>query len=255
MTAPEVLEVGRSARVSASILHRLSGLLADRDDCACRTGFGRHMWGWYVEPHPDGGVIVVATDGRAIGVMIDRSGHASAGCFIYATDGLKAAVAPPKPLIGFNEGDSWPVDPRAIEVPGEVYATTAGVFVQHSGDYEVEDNQFSLYAEMAEFGSVWAGGYRLIAETMDWRRIPNAFTAPEPSFAYLDPSLLARFSRVRDQGWFVYTQADRDGVYRVAHPLEPGFVGFIMPCRTDSVPQPTDPDWFQAARQSRGGEG
>lgn len=248
----EVLGAMHSVRVSASVLHRLSALLAQRDDCALRSGFGRHMWGWYVEPHREGGVIVVATDGHALGVMIDRSGHASSGCFIYATDGLKAAVAPPKPLIAFGEGDSWPIDPRDIEVPGEVYATSVGVFVQHSGDYEDEDNQFSLYAEMAEHGSVWSGGYRLIAEPMNWRRIPDAFTAPEPSTVYLDPSLLARFSRVRGQGWFVYTQADRDAVYRVSHPLEPGFVGFIMPCRTDSVPAPAYPDWFQAS--IRGGE-
>jgi len=210
------------------------------------------MWGWYVEPHPEGGVIVVATDGRAIGVMIDRSGHASTGCFIYATDGLKAAVAPPKPLIAFGEGDAWPIDPRDIEVPGDVIATSVGVFVQHKGDYEDEDNQFSLYTEMAEYGSIWSGGYRLIAETMNWRRIPDAFGKPEPSTVYLDPSLLVRFSRVRDQGWFVYTQADRDAVYRVSHPLEPDFVGFIMPCRTESVPAPAYPDWFQAS--SRGGE-
>lgn len=236
-----------SARVSASALYRTSALLASRDDVAFRSGFGRHLWGWYVEPHPDGGIIVVATDGKAIGILRDVGGYASAGCYIYATDGLKAAVAPPKPLVGFNEGDTVEVPPRLIETPGMVYATEAGVFVQHSGSYEDDDNQFSLYCEMAEHGSIWSGGYRLIAETMTWRQIPDAFTTPQPGIVYLDPELLARFSRVRGSGWFLYTQADKGGVYRVAHPAEPDFVGFIMPCRTDGAPAPSDPDWFAKA--------
>lgn len=259
MTTPaEVLEAGaaQSVRVSAKALYRMSALLAERDECACRTGFGRHIWGWYIEPHPQGGVIVVATDGRAIGILLDVSGYATKGCYLYATSGLKAAVAPPKPLVGFNEGDVVEVPPRLIETPGMVFATEAGVFVQHSDSYEVEDNQFSLYAEIAEHGSIWSGGYRLIAETMDWRRIPDSFTKPQPGIAYLDPSLLARFSRVQPSGWFLYTQADQAGVYRVAHPAEPDFAGFIMPCRTSGAPASVDPDWFTQARQAsrRGGE-
>lgn len=246
-----------SARVSASALYRTSALLASRDDVAFRSGFGRHLWGWYVEPHPDGGIIVVATDGKAIGILRDVGGYASAGCYIYATDGLKAAVAPPKPLVGFNEGDTVEVPPRLIETPGMVYATEAGVFVQHSGSYEDDDNKFSLYCEMAEHGSIWSGGYRLINETMTWRQIPDAFTTPQPGIVYLDPELLARFSRVRGSGWFLYTQADKGGVYRVAHPAEPDFVGFIMPCRTDGAPAPSDPDWFAKATagETRNAEG
>ncbi|MNS95524.1 hypothetical protein D3C72_1297910 [compost metagenome] len=200
-------------------------------------------------------MIVVATDGRAIGILLDVSGYAATGCYLYATDGLKAAVAPPKPLVGFNEGDMVEVPPRLIETPGMVYATEAGVFVQHSDSYEDEDNQFSLYAEMVEYGPVWSGGYRLIAETMDWHRIPDSFTKPQPGIAYLDPALFGRFSRVQPSGWFLYTQADQAGVYRVAHPAEPDFVGFIMPCRTSGAPASADPDWFTQARQSSRSDG
>ena len=251
ITSPDVdlkKSEARSVRVAADVLHRTAGLLANRDECALRMGFGRHIWGWYVEPHPDGGVIVVATDGRAIGIMLDKAGYANAGCYLYATDGLKAAITPPKPLIGFCEGDMVEVDPREIEVPGDVYATEAGVFIQHKGDYEDADQQFSLYHEMAEYGSVWAGGYRLIAETMDWRRIPDSFTTPSPSLVYLDPALLASFARVKENGWFVHTQADASGVYRVSHPFVTDFVGFIMPCRRDGDAKPIDPDWFTKAR-------
>lgn len=239
--------------VPASALWRTAPLLAARDDVVWRSGFGRHLWGWYIEPHPDGGVIVVATDGKIIGILREPEGRADRGCFILASDGLLKAVAPPAPITGYMEGDTVEVPARSIEVPGLVFASTVGCFIQHSGDYPADDaddqtNAFNLYAEMAEYGNTWAGGYRLIESGHGWRKIVEAFVQPEVATPYLDPALLAAFSRVQTGGWIIYTQADREAVYQVRHPAAADFVGYIMPCRWPSTPPAGLPDWLNAIK-------
>lgn len=247
MTEPEKT---LSVVVSANALWRTAPLLASRDDTVFRQGWGRHLWGWYVEPHPDKGVLVIATDGRALGILHDPEGSTKEGCFIYATEGLLRGIAPPKKLTAYSEGDSWEVEPRAIEIPGKVLATSVGVFVMHSGEYSDGpdsdgENDFNLYQEQAEFGSTWAGGYRLIASPHGWRRVVDHFKRAKPVTPYLDPALLANFSRIHDGGWFIQTQEDEEGPYQVWAPEATDFAGYIMPCRIGARPGDARPEWLE----------
>jgi hypothetical protein len=69
-----------------------------------------YLEGVYIAPHPQGGVLIVATDGHCMGLMHDPDGFANAPIILRSPDGdfLKALKARDmKPYTGSRESKTW----------------------------------------------------------------------------------------------------------------------------------------------------
>ena len=120
--------------VQASTLYRLMPLLSSRDECCGHVGPRGAIWGWRIEPAPEGGVLAIATNGIAIGVIHDPQGRAHEPVTILASPGLRGAVCPPPPREIYYVGDHDFMElPDAFQ-PGTVYATAGGVYMTSRAD-------------------------------------------------------------------------------------------------------------------------
>lgn len=243
-----------SARVSASTLHRLSPLLMDRGAATERVGAGQHLWGWRVEPCEAGGALVIATNGTSIGVIHEPRGYASRPVTILASEGLRAAVTPP-PLKGVYYPGDYDEVPLPDEFqPGTVFATRVGVFVSRKSDdapasrETAGDDSPMIYSEMAEFGNVWAGGYRLADEWVHWRRTFAMWKPSDtaPSHHRLAPGVLSSFRNIHDSTLDLAFPADSADPVLVRSWDDPAFVGLLMLGRMENPPPvaPALPAWL-----------
>lgn len=245
---PETLGV----TVTASVLHRLTPLLAKRSNSF--LGGGRHLWGWRVEPCAEGGVLVIATNGTAAGVIHDPEGRATKPATILATKGLRKAVAPPPLRRVFYPGDYDDIALPDDFQPGNVYAHSLFVCIYDkasaaaSEDADPGDEHYSLYTESAEEGSIWSGGYRLVPEYVDWRRMFNGWTcgATTPSNQRLSADLFAAFRNISREPLDLAMPESENSPVMIRCKAQPDFVGMIMRGRMSlDPPEPAAvPSWM-----------
>lgn len=243
------------AKVTASALHRLLPLLADRGDSIERGGGGQYLWGWRIEPSADGGVLVIATNGAAMGVIHDPKGRTSGPVTILASDGLRAAVTPPplRPAYYVGDYDEIPL-PDQFQ-PGAVFASGVGAFMSSLADEaagaEADEDSPMLFHEMAEFGNVWSGGYRLVESYVDWRRALAAWSISDttPSHQRISPSVFRGFCNISPGTLEVSMPEDLDKPVLVQAQEHPDFVGILMRGRmaVHPPPYPSLPDWLAPA--------
>lgn len=251
----DILKDRRTARVSASVLHRLAPFLAKHEECFFRRHGGQNLWGWRVEPCVQGGVIVIATNGVVIGVMRDREGAASEPVTIMASKGLLKAVKPPKKVRVFYPGDWDEVDLPADFQPGDVVAMAMFVAVYDQGIDKREPDEpggehYSLYTESAEDGKVYAGGYRLESGFVPWRAAIERWVEDDvqPCHSRMNPGQFNAFRRIGKGVLDLFAPADELKPVLVTSIDEPDFVGAIMrgdPSKRPARP-PVLPDWLAA---------
>lgn len=220
--------------VSASALSRLLPLLADRCEVEREKSPMNWFWGWHITPHPERGIIVAATDGRAMGLFYDANGHATEPCFLLPDEGLIHALNPPEPRTVYDCGATWSLDVEKRLLPGMVHISTAGLFILHQGSYKPKRNRFNLYEAVAGDDS----GYQLKPSPPFWHQVVSTF-APHPGpIPPFNAELLGSMGWASDQPYRLLEAQDaEDKAIRVTCLHEPAFIGFIMPVR-DSVWNP-----------------
>lgn len=247
----------QSARVPAKTLYRLLPLLASRDAASLRFGGGQNLWGWRVEPAKDG-AIVIATNGTAIGAIFDAEARATAAVTILGSEGLRKAITPPPRHTVYYPGDWDELDLPDEFQPGTVFATSIGVYVTRkaddgasSDDGDSSDDERPMhYSEAAEFGNIWAGGYRLVPEFPYWRRTFSAWSAPEHVSPHqlIAPEILSAFRNITDEPLNLAFSADNAAPVLVRARGLIDFAGLFMRGRDGDL-TPTLPDWLSDAEQ------
>lgn len=205
-----------------------------------------------IEPHPDGGAMITATDGRVMGTVHDASARASGAATVQIPEALVAACRRPRFAL-WAEGEELPMQPPSWMIPDTVMFSDAGAFVC-SCDEQAEG---VLYSVIAEVGRTYRDDdYRVLDDWQypAWASVyeQNAPTASGP--ININPALLARFSaaggvdhngepedRRQDYGLTIHQLADRLLVRSAAMPE---FVGSIMLMRAPNNELRAIPDWL-----------
>lgn len=253
----------RAASVSAHTLYRLAPFLAKRDECFFRGGGVANLWGWRVEPCAAGGVLVVATDGVSAGVIHDPEGRASEPVTIMASEGLLKAITPPPPVTVHYPGDFDEIPLPDDFQPGQVVAMAIFVAVYDKGiDKRAPDEpggeHYALYTESAEDGRIYAGGYRLEREFVDWRGAFDRWVEDDvqPCHQRLAPPAFNAFHRICRGVLDLYGPTDPERPVLVRAVDAPEFVGLVMrgDCSKKPASPPSLPDWLTSvAAAAEGG--
>lgn len=165
-----------------------------------------HLWEGeiFIEPCADGGVIVVAVTDHAMAVFHDATGHATCAMTISVPTKGFAACATPAPVEMTFEGQPYAVPLPEYLQPGQVYVSTAGMFVApkiRPPCWADEDDMFHpVLHSIIECGKhfrlgedyKWTEGVRmdwLRALKLDARR--NTIEGP----AHFHPQLVSLFDR------------------------------------------------------------
>lgn len=114
-------KVGVFARFSAKWIPPLFALLEMR-----KGDFIRAVPGIQIEPHPDGGAMLIATDGRMSAHIHDRTGIASGIIVLDVCKRMAKACTPPEMPFGVLEGEAIPLPPPPYAVAGDVLVTADG---------------------------------------------------------------------------------------------------------------------------------
>jgi hypothetical protein len=233
-----------SARFKAKYLHALRYILDNAE-----AHFYRTHYGLFVEPAPDGGVILVACEGRALAAIHDASGVASRPFHAFLPKQFRDRCGPPEPVT-FDDDIRCAVDMPEWAQPGDIHLTDdcASLFPQMDHP-EFLSEPPALARAMPAIGRTWrADEYRADDGPFpDWRKIFEAERAPA-SRAFLAPGLYAAFEPLRE------LSADaHDGIMpsaSIAFGGEsaaaivtidglPNFVGAIMPMTPFDAPLPS----------------
>lgn len=241
-----------TARFKAKYLHALRLILDEAEEGSLMRGVGL-----LIEPALDGGVLLIATDGRALAVIHDATGHASRPFRALLPKRFRERCAPAKPLEVFLEGED------AIELPewaqpGDVHLfdICAVLFPQMNHPDIGDDFDAPALANVrAAGGETWRReDYRLDDRPLlDWRKPFSESTTDTVPHAHLSPSLFAVFHPFRELGanehhGFLPGLALKfgEGTAPAIVKIEalPNFIGAITPLRAFDVP-PGLPDFIR----------
>lgn len=247
-----------SAMVSADLFHALAPLRGTRDKPDKALNLNRHLHCYRIEPRPNGdGVIVIVSDGYAVGVGYDRGGYCTAPMTVYLPPDAVAACAKTTPPELCVE-DFGPVRRGILPgwaLPGSVYLSHDLVQVSNAST----KRPASLYRwtpgdESPEIiPPVFYGD-----QYVDWRRcLPGDGVSYTGASWGVNPRILARFSRIVDpdsEGIHLYTPSDPAAPAIIRPTSNREFFGLIMGIRP-SGPGPTIPTWAtETAPAATGGE-
>lgn len=244
------------ARFKAKYLHALRYILDEAEEGSLIRGVGL-----LIEPAPDGGVLLIATDGGALAVIHDATGHASQPFRALLPRRFRQRCAPAKPLEIFDEGEDTIELPEWAQ-PGDVYLLEicAVLFPQmnHPDISDAFDGPALANVRAADGGAWKAEEYRLDdCDLLDWRRPFSEKRADIVPHAYLSPSLFSVFHPFRELGAREHNGLQPslalkfgDGVSPAIVKVEglPNFIGAIMPLRAFDVP-PGLPDFIRRPAQ------
>jgi hypothetical protein len=232
-----------------------------------------HLLGYRIEPHPGGGVLLIACNGESLAIVHDRGGRASrAGSFLLPDGVVDACRMPvPPPLYG-AEGEELPV--HGLEIPGwmkpgMLHLTDEGASV--ASQDEKAPGVLAWWEATAPNEEILIGDdFRMVAEPwVDWRatfKDVESFEPSDESFA-LDPTLLDLFRGIsgyddplaRERG-LVFNREKKTGLVLMRSLYLPDFFGALLP-----IPQAADkgearkpaqaPDWLRTAVTNRAIEG
>lgn len=261
-----------SATVSAEWLPLLAGFWAP--DAPPRLS--RRL---FIEPHPDGGVLLIATDGRAMGVVHDADGAATAARAVTLPPSLVEACHFPDMPTFRDQGDTIrPVPPPPTIVPDWVSFSDVGASVWTQevplANPDDETTGCPLVSVTPTPGNVWHGDdYRVIDETLPWRKALRGPWSTPPANVWLDLGLLAPFAAIltarleaggEEEGYTAARLLFGDGgarlpgkSKRLVSPVNallvsvaglPEFVGVVMLCHPPAVADwAALPAWVAAA--------
>lgn len=246
-----------SATVSANALHRLAPLLCSPDELSA-TRRRLHLHAFRIEPHPtEGGVILIATDGRTMGVAYDHTGHCTAPMTVYLPPDLIAACAPPPKPTLTDEDDEERATHHTLPgwmYPGSVHLTETRVRVFNSSQKKAG----ALY--LWDKGSARPGIISPVFygdNYVTWREaLPKEGTTYGGGTYAVNPDRLSKFSRMVDHPFdpaaCLYIPTDPAAPAIVRSGFDRRAFGLIMPMRT-SGPGPDLPAWATATAPAAAG--
>lgn len=207
--------------------------------------------GLIVEPDPDGGVFLIATDGSVLAVIRDRTGRVSRRLRLTIDDATFAAARPPSPVRMWSEGETCEIDLPEWAQPDQVMAWGLSCMVFPAMHLPGDDPLHSpiLGHSPAEEGNVYRGGYRMHADPVDipWRRTVSRAHTPGDGRVHLAPTVVALFAGIQD-AYDTPLQFDigtSDGAIVVSAPGHPDFIGAMMPAPVAVTDDPV-PAWARA---------
>ena len=199
-----------------------------------------YLNGVYIEPHPDGGVIMVATNGHQMAVIRDENGEANAPFICKASQRFYTACA------------KSPAD--VLKRPGQIH------FVGHVANLVCEgfDGDPSVIGDChieVEYAPDIDGIYP------DWRRVLPPFDAQPalpgtvgPYFG-VNAEYVADFAKamkiitgMREQKFITMNVNDRASPIGITNQYCPEFLGVLMPAREASE-RPTLPAWLKEQKK------
>lgn len=199
-----------------------------------------YLNGVYIEPHPDGGVIMVATNGHQMAVIHDESGEANAPFICKASQQFYTACA------------KKPAD--VLKRPGQIH------FVGHVANLVCEgfDGDPSIIGDChieVEYAPDIDGTYP------DWRRVlPTIDTQPTipdlvgPYFG-INAEYVTDFAKalkiltgVKSAKIITMTVQDRGAPIAITSETCREFLGVLMPAREASE-RPTLPAWLKEQKK------
>lgn len=160
------------------------------------------LYAMQIEPHPDGGAVIVATDGHALAVFHDRHGVCPKPIIVQYR----------KELLTFLESGDF-----CIRVNGDIELWKARLMSESEG--------YALLKVVVKFPNELPSG----AEFPDWRKIfPKE---PPPLRADFNPTLLTRCGLGRYPGVIIWSAETNDKPAIVQAPGRDDFVGVVMPMK------------------------
>lgn len=220
-------------------------------------GWTRNLHAVRVEPCTSGGVLLIATNGHAMGVAHDPEGGCSAPMTVYLPPAMLKACEPPAPLELFVEGDSYFPKMPGWMIPKTAFLSDAGCFICHSSS----KTQGVLYQCIADSGNVHReSDYRLLGDKFPaWRKVIPEKAARMRRNMPFNPEVVAKFqaaSRIiadasGPDGLVMYGQDSEEGPVIVRCRTSPNFWGCFMPMRASQAsPNEAFPAWLTAADES-----
>lgn len=220
-------------------------------------GWERNLHTIRVEPCREGGVLLIATDGRAMGVARDPDGRCSAPMTVYLPPDMVAACEPPKAMELFDEGDVYSPQMPAWMVPKTAFLSTAGCFICHSSG----ETKGVLYQRIADTGNVHReSDYRLLGDNFpDWRKVVPGGAVSMRQHLTFNPDVVAKFraasSMVSDHsgpdGMVMFGQASDGGAVVMRCRTSPNFFGLFMPMRESQTAEiEALPGWLNVAEEA-----
>ncbi|WP_207478901.1 hypothetical protein [Arenibaculum pallidiluteum] len=254
------------AAVTARYIPLLSPLTGENLDVP-------HLLGYRVEPHPDGGVLLIACNGESLAAIYDKAGHASRpGSFLLPDGVVDACRMPvPPPLYG-AAGEELSV--QGLEIPGWMkpgllHVTDEGASVA-SQDEKAPGVLAWWEATSPSEEIIFGEDFRLVPDPwVDWRstfKDAGSFEGSDESYT-LDPTLIELFRGIAGYDdpmaparGLVFQRERKTGLVLVGSLYLPEFFGALLP-----IPVETDkgtlrrpvqtPDWLRTAATNRAGDG
>lgn len=194
----------------------------------------------YIEPHPDAGVVLVATDGHRMGVIHDPEGHTDYPIIVGGISKQLISGCKKKSLL---PSDLFIGERGAVVRPG----------LEEGQDLDPFDN---LVTHMSRIEI-------LDAKYPDWRKVLPKKESREDRFPAFNPKYLAALHDAAEilvpGKWNAALELFSSGrdtsiVARInSADIDQRFVGIIMPMRSDS-PKSILPDWLTPKQEEEKGE-
>lgn len=202
-----------------------------------------YLNGVYVEPHPDGGVIMIATDGHKLGAVLDPDGYADAPSICYAPAALVSACGKRPKSIEKNPGD--------LHFLGNTAFLTAKAFRAKDGEDEPDPRDIGRFHIWTGYAPAIDGAYP------DYRRVlPTGesvkqmdFSGGAPWFSvngdYVKPfaDAVKLIMDVKFTPGLTFVVTDRASPIGIHSESVPSFFGVLMPLRAHSS-RPEIPAWI-----------
>lgn len=213
-------------------------------------GWGRNLHAIRIEPCPEGGILLIATDGTAMGVALDPKGNCTAPMTVYLPADMVDACKPPESPTLWVEGDTYSPKLPAWMIPTDVVLTDFGCMVCHGS----KKTEGVLHQRTADLGNIHReSDYRLIGDKFpDWRKAVPASSGREIRNLAFNPDMVAKFqaaSRISSDctgpdGLMMYGQEDEKGPVVVRCRTYPNFWGMFMPVRRQEPVNDAIPSWL-----------
>ncbi len=178
---------GFHAKISAKWIPVLRHFMSDFENT-----FSPRTHGLHIQPHPEGGVTVMATNGKMMAIVRDEAGSSTKAVRVAISKDTADACEPPRLPCLWSEGE-WlpPPEVPAWMSPKWLRLMDAAVWVEP----DAPDAPGLLHSEMIEEGSVYRTGqeYRILDDKpLPWMRCLPDMTAHQIEPLVISPIYLGQ---------------------------------------------------------------
>lgn len=235
--------------IDSRIIHAFGPILRSAAQDSARFWNG----GLFIYPHADG-ALCIATDGRAMMVMLDRKARIAVPRCFQLPDALIDACAPAKPLIAYYPGWQEAPEVPAWMRPARVHLTNSGAIVSpampHPSNVVDSSNAHALHSTCtADIRRTVGMDYWHGEPNIDVRRILSK--AKDSAYGFdVNPKLVAMFApaaEIFNALEMTWTPGGPGGAVVFMMDSAPDFLGLLMPLKVSKRP-----DWPAFAAELAG---